>query len=481
MALGAIGLYVGTACCRMSYPFELEWEEGSFLCAVQRIRAGQPLYGPPTLEHTPWAYTPGFYYASAAACHASAEVSLPRLRLVSFAASLGILLLIGLLGRHETGRSSDGLLAAGLFAATYEVSGTWFDLARVDSLFLVLLLAGAYAAARAEESLRWAVASGVLFAAALLTKQTALIAVVLVLGWLMCTQPRRGLTAFGVTGLLVGGTALYLNGISNGWFWFYVYTLPRSHAVIWSSLWRFWTRDIASATPVLAFVAAGFVVSAVRGQHRKAAFPVILMAGLTIISWGSRCHQGGYINTLMPVHAALALAAVCALARWRTHRAIRRTTYALLVLQFALLVYNPRALWPSPNSTEAGRALVRGLEKISGEVYMPSSGYLAAMADKRAYAHTGQINDILRSGLDEVAEPLRQAMRESAQTHRFTALVFDHKAQQFLGDFFAASYERLPGPVFGEEGVFRPVTGVPSRPEWFLVPKDSDILRSNGE
>lgn len=481
MAFAAIGLYFGTAFHRMSYPFELEWEEGSFLAAVQRIRAGQPLYGPPTLEHIPWAYTPGFYYVSAVACHAFGEVSLPHLRLVSFVASLGILLLIGLLCRHETGRWHDGLVAAGLFAATYEVSGAWFDLARVDSLFLFLLLSGACAAARGSDSFGWAVASGGLFAAALLTKQTALIAVVGVLGWLTCTQPRRGLTACGVTGLLFGITALFLNGVSNGWFWFYVYTLPRSHAVIWPNLWRFWTRDIACATPVLAFLATAFVVSAVRGQHRKAMFPVVLLAGLAIVSWGSRCHHGGYINTLMPVHAGLALASVYALARWRTCQAMRRTAYALIAFQMALLVYHPRALWPSPNSVEAGRAFVRALEEMPGEVFMPSSGYLATMAGRRAYAHTGQINDILRSGLDEVGEPLRQEMRESAQTHRFTALIFDHKAQLFLGDFFAACYQRVPEPVFREEGVFRPVTGVPSRPEWFLVPKGSDILSSNGK
>jgi len=42
-----------------------------------------------------------------------------------------------------------GLLAAGMFAATFEVGGAWLDIGRVDSLFLFLLLAAVAAARRA--------------------------------------------------------------------------------------------------------------------------------------------------------------------------------------------------------------------------------------------------------------------------------------------------------------------------------------------
>ena len=42
--------------------------------------------------------------------------------------------------------------AAGLLAATYFAVGTWFDLGRVDSLFLALSIAGLYSARQSRAS-----------------------------------------------------------------------------------------------------------------------------------------------------------------------------------------------------------------------------------------------------------------------------------------------------------------------------------------
>jgi hypothetical protein len=42
-----------------------------------------------------------------------------------------------------------GIAGAGLLAATYFATDTWFDVARVDSLFLALSVAGLYAVRRA--------------------------------------------------------------------------------------------------------------------------------------------------------------------------------------------------------------------------------------------------------------------------------------------------------------------------------------------
>jgi hypothetical protein len=136
-------VYVVVACARLSYPFELEWLEGGSLQQVDRILSGRPIYARPDLSFVAFFYTPAYYYVAAAAATLIGPGFLP-LRLVSLLASLGSLAVIFSFVRRDTGRVPPALMAAGLFAATFAASGGWFDLARVDSLYVCLLLLAAY-------------------------------------------------------------------------------------------------------------------------------------------------------------------------------------------------------------------------------------------------------------------------------------------------------------------------------------------------
>src|SRR6202044_351569 len=95
------------------------------------------------------------------------------LRLVSLVSSLACFALLARLVQRETGSIAAGTGAAGAFAATYFAAGTWFDIGRVDSLFLALSIGGLYAV-RHMRGLRGAITAGALLAAAALTKQTGL-------------------------------------------------------------------------------------------------------------------------------------------------------------------------------------------------------------------------------------------------------------------------------------------------------------------
>ena len=57
---------------------------------------------------------------------------------------MGSLLLIFAYVRRRTSSVTWAYLSACLFAATYAIGGAWFDLARVDPLFLFFLLAGVH-------------------------------------------------------------------------------------------------------------------------------------------------------------------------------------------------------------------------------------------------------------------------------------------------------------------------------------------------
>ena len=110
-----------------------------------------------------------------------------------------------------------------MFAATYFATDTWFDVGRVDSLFLALSIGGLYAA-RWMRGTRGAVAAGVLLAAAALTKQTGLAEGVAVIAALLA-GPRRRLACVAALAevTVLGISTLVLALTSGGWYLYYVF------------------------------------------------------------------------------------------------------------------------------------------------------------------------------------------------------------------------------------------------------------------
>ena len=144
LGLAAIGAYLAIALARLSYPFTVEVLESNSLIEVHRILAGQPLYAPPGVSYVPDGYPPLYFGVSAAAASVLGQSYL-SLRLVSLAASLACFALLARLVQRETASACAGVAAAGVLAATYFAAGKWFDVARVDSLFLALSVAALYA------------------------------------------------------------------------------------------------------------------------------------------------------------------------------------------------------------------------------------------------------------------------------------------------------------------------------------------------
>src|SRR6478735_8320342 len=95
-AVWYLGAVLVVALARINYPYDLEWMEGGTLEHVARVLGGQPLYVAPSLEFTPYIYAPLYYYVTAPFAYLFGLRLLP-LRLVSFAASLGVLALIAAL------------------------------------------------------------------------------------------------------------------------------------------------------------------------------------------------------------------------------------------------------------------------------------------------------------------------------------------------------------------------------------------------
>jgi hypothetical protein len=363
------------------------------------------------------------------------------------------------------------LVAAGLYAATFEASGAWMDLARVDALFMLFLLGGLYAA-RWRRSVGGLAAAGGLFGLAFLTKQPGLIAAAPVLVWTaLAHRGAARLAAPLAFVMLAGGGALALEVLSGGWFSYYVFTLPGQHALIPSAVLSFWSSGLLRPLGWAVLASGLFLIGASREQRLYYGF---VLVGLLGASFVSRIHVGSYLNALMPAYAGLALGfalGVDAMQRWaegQGHRATAVLMVAVLV-QFAALLYNPTRLLPTAADGAAGDRLVETLRAVPGDVLVLSHPYLAERAGKPPHAQEMALFDVWRGAPDD-RNRIEALIQRAIRDRRYGAIVLDEPWWGTPTDFDA--HYRLAGPVFDRPNVFVPTTGYPSRPEYLYLRRD---------
>jgi hypothetical protein len=226
----------------------------------------------------------------------------------------------------------------------------------------------------------------------------------------------------------------------------------------------FWTSDIGANFGLVLVAIVAHQVSRLRADARAEQwFWPALVLGALASSWSVRSLVGAHLNNLFPVFAVLSLAGALAVhAAFEKRGAWLHAAGAGLLLQFALLAYDPRPLVPTAADAAAGDALVARIAAIPGEVYVPNHGYLARRAGKREFAHTLAIDNLL---LDDFTDPRKDL--EIDFLHHFRDRVFsaviiesDGRYKEFAEGFYG------PGkPVFERDDVFFSVSGGRIRPE----------------
>ncbi len=183
---------------RIAYPYELEWMESGSLVQAARVLAGEPLYTEPSIQYVPFIYTSLYLYLSALFIKLFG-FGFFALRAVSLLATTGSVYLIYQMVKSKTGNILPAVLSAGLFAAAFPYSGGWFDIARVDSLFLFLLLLAGWLIYQNRDGTLFL--AGVSLALAYFTKQTALVVILILTVFSLATNLKR--TYLIITPLLV--------------------------------------------------------------------------------------------------------------------------------------------------------------------------------------------------------------------------------------------------------------------------------------
>lgn len=466
--LAVIITYLVIALSRLTYPFTVEWLESNSLVEVHRILSGQPLYPAPTAGYVPDGYPP-LYFAMSAAAASVLGVSYLPLRLVSLLSSLACFALLGRLVQRETGSAAAGTAAAGVFAALYFATYTWFDVGRVDSLFLTLSIGGLYAA-RWMRRTSGAIAAGALLAAAALTKQTGIAEGVLVLAAL-AAGPRRRLTGVAaLTAVTVLGISTLVLGLSSGgWYVYYVFELMSQHPLNHSGFGGFWTHILA---------AMGIAACAALIGARRA--PLVLLAGcgaLAIGSYATLVHSGGDVNDLLPAYLAAALLAGLAMGDQRTWW-VAAVSGLLVLAQSAWLLsgFHPAQAIPTGADRAAGERFTAGLRALGGTVAIPGDPGLSLLAGMApAAAHEDAAYDVLRgSGLSAITGFTRSAEHAIA-TYQYSAIILDSQTPpQGYEPWLSLYYRECPQPLLAgvPAAEFRPLAGViTSRPFSVWLPK----------
>jgi dolichyl-phosphate-mannose-protein mannosyltransferase len=466
--LVAVGAYLAIALSRLTYPFTIEWLESNSLVEVHRILTGQPLYAAPTAGYVPDGYPP-LYFALSAGAASVLGVSYLPLRLVSLVSSLVGFALLGRLVQRETGNVAAGVGAAGLFAATYFATDTWFDVGRVDSLFLALSIGGLYAA-RWMRGTRGAVAAGVLLAAAVLTKQTGLAEGVAVIAALL-TGPRRRLacvaalaevTVLGISTLLLGLT-------SGGWYIFYVFQLMSEHSLSYSRFGWFWTTLLTA----LGIAACAALIGARR-------VPPVLLAGcaaLAVEGCAALVHSGGGSNDMLPAYLAVALLAGLALGGKSSGWA-NAASAVLVLAQTALLLspFHPSQAIPTSADRAVGERLTAGLRAFGGNVAVPADPGLSLLAGMAPAAHEDAAHDVLRASDQAAIVSFRASAADAVAARRFSAIITDGPGPPpGYPPSVTRYYRQCPQPLLAgvPVTVFRPVAGISARPAWLWLPQGS--------
>lgn len=458
----------------LGYPYVLEWMEGGSVDAIARVARGEPLYVQPSLEYVPHLYPPLYYWVAGAAAQL-AEPSLLLARSVSLVSTLLTTGTLALFAYRETGKTISAVAAGALFLASFEISGRWFHLARVDSLYVLFLVTTIYLL-RFHRGHTGTLAAGALFALAALTKQAALVALGPVLLVAALEHRRRALElAVGVLGLV--GVGVLLHWQTGGWFSYFVLRLPLRHPLETGQLVEFWTVDLAAALPLALCCALAALVAPWPGGSKRRRLYLATLFGFIASAWLSRLHSGGYVNVLLPAYAALALVAGLAPGRsWpRPERGarwlLRPGLTCAVTVQLALLLYDPASAIPTAADRQANARLASRLARIDGEVLVVGQSYLPQLAQKNFLELGMAARDVLRSEPgDWVTHRLRRARDRAVAQRRFAAILLSRRAEAFP----ALAHYRLAEELHADGEAGRPIAGVPYRPRFLYLPRDAE-------
>ncbi len=478
---------------RLTFPLDLEWMEGGMLLHARRLAEGQSIYVPPSVDFIPYLYTP-LYPAVIAGLSKIVPLGYTLGRSVSVAAFAGMLgLVLYAAGRQTAGAGrlarwtslATGIAAAGTVAASFSLTGAFYDLVRSDSL-LTLLEALALLLAFVGRGHATAALAGVAIALAFFTKQTAAILGVGIGLGMIFANLRRG-AIYGITAtavLAVIGGVLYKT--SGGWFWTYIYKLHQSHGFDRARAYGFTPRLLLANDGWLFAALAIATVGLALARRLRAADAIVWMGAVTGVFASCKGFgtQWAFSNAFIPAVFFPAIAAAVMGARLVSAalqtRKIPLMACAALAL-VALAAQSVRAGLPersqfvpgAPDEATAARFIKR-LGSLAGDGFIPFHPYYSVLVGKRPFTH--------RMGVMDVAGSLGRpaGLDQAFLDRRFGFVLLDWKSQPGEWPTLGMRYHMVE-EIFDGQGAVRSFAGAETSPRQLWLPnRDAPAAPANG-
>jgi hypothetical protein len=492
LGLALLGLAVwtwvdllGIFYARYDYPMDIEWMEGGQLYHGYRVLKGLPLYSDCSDGFMPFAYPP---------VHAMALALVGKLfyldygagRALSIVSFLGMVCILGgQVWRHcrDRGLESPKAVAFVAFAVTsvalsYFYTGHWYDMVRVDSLYLLFLCAGIAASFEYLEKpsgWRGAIFPATALVLAVYTKQTALLFLPWIGSYALCRQKGSAARLIGLVALggMMALAALMVS--TDGRFWTYVIQVMGRHQLIGfqAALHAKQTLRFAPYIPLVPFLCVYLLW---RGSlSRRGGFWVGVGLSAMLASWVTAAKIGAYLNnlaTIMSFAGVVIALLVVDLVRGRRPAAARAWLVVVGGLGFLVLLGARRAnrpVLPSAEQRRAAKRLNSFVAELKGGVLMPGHAFLPVRnGHGNAQSHEQAYVDYMGSGLGDFdVVQCNQALEAkwliiNAPTNPYHLRLFAHAYQP---------HSRMPVDARTSVGMYTRPVMLLKRKQGFLVEK----------
>lgn len=487
ISLGFILGFIILAVVRMFYPFELEWIEGAYLDQVRWLADGNSLFTQPSIEFIPTNKTPIFFYISAFFLRIMG-VGFTAPRLVSTLSAICCFLLLFLITKKETGKAFPAIIAAGIYAASFQFTGTWMDLAKTDSVFLFFILLAFYIGRNYPNSVGF-ILSGLTFVLAFYTKQLTLPIILVLAPMSLITSRGRTWLQWIITGFFGLAIFFLLDSGSDGWFSFYTLETTSYHQVVFKPL-SFWDSFLKVMWPacILGLFYPAFHIIRdgfarfIRFNNDNFWHNLGFGSALILASWSVFFKVWTFDNGFMPACAGVGLLAGFGYHQLSTYFNDRttqsnnkKTTFliagiVLTLTQYLLLLYNPFELVPTKSDKRAGESYIQRLKYLNGEVLTFNQGFVNNLAGKKTYFHSAPFGDVAGG----IYPPRNDDFK---QRKKMVLDVFSNAIESQLFDWVILNkpqadwspYYLYVDNLFDNPNLFYPVTGARSRPESLLI------------
>lgn len=462
---------------RLLYPFEVEFVEGLMAEHSLRLLQNKQIYDQPQLEFIAAIYQPFYYYVAALSMKVFG-IGLFAGRLVSVLATLGSAALIGVIVYRFTRNSWACFTGIALFIAAYGATGYFYDIVRVDSLFVFLLLSGLSLLVLSEFTPGRLLASAILLSLAFFTKQQALGFIVCVAVWTLVHKPKQGILFTIYVAIFIASGIIILDAINDGWYSYYVYGIPSAKKEQFS--WYSFFATIPDTILQYWSIAMLFIVVWI-GKHLRSPLSFLksregLLAMFTLVAivmlMASYGNLGGYRNVAIPLAAMIAIALPISLHSLST--VIPKVALdGALVLQLAGLWTSPLwegKLFSSAENKAAGKHVISQLRAREGNVLTLNHGFLTHLAGKPMQFQQVSYSDALLAK-DEFAAELERSYDSALKHHAYSAIIVDEDP---ISDPDSIPGYSLQGRLIEKPGLFySKLLDIGTRPQYLYLPKQT--------